>query len=89
MTAATISISAIPAEMRSLQQWVCWRREKDPDGRPTKIPYRADGLGRASTSAPATWSTFDAVSKAAHKFDGIGFVTKKECGIVLLDLDHW
>ncbi|HXA75653.1 MAG TPA: phage/plasmid primase, P4 family [Candidatus Acidoferrales bacterium] len=61
----------VPSDLKTLRQWVCWRREVR-DGKPTKVPYTVDG-SLASTNRPGTWTTFDEVS-AATGFDGIGFV---------------
>ena len=77
--------AAVPAELRDRPQWVCWRFE-ERDGKSTKVPYRADGHGRASTTDPATWATFeDAVSAADWlDFDGVGFVFTDDdpfCGV--------
>ena len=80
-------ITSIPVEMTSLPQWVCWRRETRDD-KATKIPYRADGAGRASSTDPVTWNTYEAALAVVGQYDGLGFVTTKECGIVLLDFDH-
>jgi RecA-family ATPase len=78
---------AIPAEMRDLPQWVCWRAEQR-DGKTTKVPHHASDGGKASSTDRASWSTFEAAVAAADRFDGIGFVTTKQCEIILLDLDH-
>lgn len=57
------SLESIPAELRDRAQWVIWRSE-ERDGKRTKVPYRADGAGRASTTDPATWTTFlDALAR--------------------------
>ena len=58
------AFDAIPAELRERPQWVVWSAEKR-DGKTTKVPYRADLRGRASSTDPATWSTFDAAVVAA------------------------
>ena len=81
----------IPAELQARRQWVCWRAELR-DGKLTKVPYNAHTAGKASTTAPRTWSTFEQ-AKAAYLqrpdfYDGIGFVFSKSdpyCGV---DLDH-
>jgi hypothetical protein len=76
---------AIPAELRERSQWVVWRFE-ERDGKPTKVPYSVDGR-LASTTDPATWTTFESVV-AADGFDGIGFVFTEDdpyCGV---DLDR-
>jgi hypothetical protein len=86
MTIAQDQLSAIPAGLRALKQWVCWRLVQRGEGKPTKQPMQPNGLP-ATHSDPATWSSFDEVCAAAGKFDGIGFVFTEAdpyCGI---DLD--
>ncbi len=85
---------AVPAELRSQPHWVVWRFEERRDlqtsaQKPTKVPYRADGQGRATTDDLATWTTFDAALAAyrAGSYDGIGFVLTPECGMVGTDFD--
>jgi hypothetical protein len=79
-------LDAIPAGLRALRQWVCWRLIRRGDGKPTKQPIQPNGQP-ATHGDPATWSSFEEVCAAAHRYDGIGFVfTEKDpyCGI---DLD--
>lgn len=79
-------LAAIPAGLRALKQWVCWRLVPVPGKKPTKVPYAPAGF-KASHDNPNTWGTFEQVSAAAHNFDGIGFVftaADPYCGI---DLD--
>jgi hypothetical protein len=65
---------------------VCWRYETR-DGKPTKVPYRAEGGGKASSSDPATWGTFSGAIAAIERdgHDGIGFMFAN--GWAGLDLD--
>jgi putative DNA primase/helicase len=78
----------IPAELLDRTQWLCWRREL-VDGRETKVPYRADGTGRASSTDRATWTDYETATQAAASgaFDGVGFVVTAEDDIVGGDLD--
>lgn len=76
----------IPAELRERDQWVVWRSE-DRDGKPTKVPYQADGRGRASSTKPTTWATFDEAVAAAATYDGIGYVFAPDDPFCGLDLD--
>ncbi len=78
---------SVPVELRELPQWVCWRSEVR-DGKRTKVPYRADGSGHASTTNSATWTTFEAANAAARSFDGIGFVFSPDDPYVGVDLDE-
>jgi hypothetical protein len=79
---------AIHRELTECQQWVMWNYEK-PDDRWTKVPYRPNS-SKASTTNPATWSSFAKVQLAYEQggFDGVGFVTSRNDPFVLIDLDH-
>jgi primase-polymerase (primpol)-like protein len=72
-----------------LRQWVLWRYEWRKE-QWTKPPYQPDDTPASSTD-PATWSSFDAVQAAyeAHRdrFDGVGFVLRGS-GLVAWDFDH-
>lgn len=77
----------IPAELKALPRWVCWKFEQR-GGKMTKVPYTPTG-GRAKSNDPATWVAFDEC-RAAHergRFDGIGFQLDGS-GIVGVDIDH-
>lgn len=80
-----MSYASIPAELRSLKQWVNWRYEQKEVGKkPTKVLYQTNGY-RASSIDPATWDSFEAVTSASNQ---IGFVFSPDdpyCGI---DLDE-
>ena len=75
----------LPIELTSLPQWLLWRYE-ERDGKRTKVPYRATG-GRASTTQPDDWTTYEAAVAAEPDYDGIGFVFAGN-GIVGIDLDN-
>lgn len=67
----------IPAELKSLSQWVCWKLEWDPKGKKwTKPPYNPRYKSRkAKSNDPKTWTDFDTAIKAykTNGFDGVGF----------------
>jgi putative DNA primase/helicase len=72
------SYSAIPAELRALDQWLVWRYEVR-GGRRTKVPYDAKHpQRRAASTKPATWSSFETTVEAAQgsDIDGIGFAVE-------------
>ncbi len=84
-TALEVLPQHIPATMRRRDHWVTWRYEwRSPAW--TKVPYRADGRGRASATAPGTWSTLDAALAAyqAGGFDGVGIILRER----LIGVDH-
>lgn len=79
----------IPAELRERAQWVIWRAEKR-DGKATKVPYCAHKPGaRASSTDPATWTTFEKAVTASTAADGVGFVFTKADPYVGVDLDEF
>lgn len=77
-----------PEEMRELDQWVGWRRERR-DGKLTKPPYRVDGEGKAACDKRATWSPFEEALEAveAGRCHGVGFMFSSEDPFYGLDLD--
>ena len=83
----------IPAELRDRARWLVWRYElkaghAPDDPKPwTKVPYRADGNGKAASNRPATWADFEAARRAydSGEFDGLGFVTGD--GVAAGDVD--
>lgn len=76
-----INYDTIPEELKSLKQWVCVAGD-------SKIPMQALGYDPASSTNPATWSTFyEAVlAVTAGFYDYIGFVFNDN-GIVGIDID--
>ena len=92
MSAPRVQPEFIPAELRALPQWVCWRYE-DRNGKPTKPPIDAKSNGQlayAKSNDPETWSDFDtACATAARlKLEGIGLNVWENDGLAGLDLDH-
>ncbi|HKC93296.1 MAG TPA: hypothetical protein VKB81_04660 [Nitrospira sp.] len=90
MTTASVTFDerAIPAFLKQLPQWVCWRPK--PNGsRMEKIPVNADNGKLASTTDPTTWTDFRTAIGAAHANaeHGIGYVLHRDAGIVGVDLD--
>jgi len=80
------SLLAIPAELRTIPNWVCWCSEIR-DGKPTKVPYQAGKPWGASATDSTHWTTFENAVAAMPGYDGVGWVTTKDTGIVLIDLD--
>jgi putative DNA primase/helicase len=80
----------IPEELRAPRQWVVWR-PVERDGKVTKVPYRAAEPERlASSTDPATWSTFEQVcaAVAAGRAAGAGFVFTEGDPYVGVDFDR-
>jgi phage FluMu protein Com len=81
-------LSNIPQTLKELSRWILWRLETR-DGNQTKVPYRIDGL-RASPTNPNDWTDFVTASRAFDpaRYNGLGFVLKREDNIVCIDLDN-
>lgn len=71
----------IPDEIKKLNQWVCVRNG-------SKVPMRATENSAASSSDPATWSSYieaESAVRAGH-YDQVGFVFNSN-GVVGIDID--
>lgn len=66
----------IPEELRAIPKWICWRGEYDPKHpeKPKKVPINPHTGGRASSTDPVTWTTFEHAVQMGKKYSGIGFV---------------
>lgn len=76
----------VPQFLKNINNWIRWRQEIGENGKPTKVPYRADGHKAASTRSQ-DWTDYrTAVSGATiDSSQGVGFVVNG--GIVGFDLD--
>lgn len=65
----------IPGELKSEDRCVCWRWERR-GSKWTKVPINAASGGRASSTDPSAWSSFEEAAQYARKnlLPGIGFV---------------
>jgi NrS-1 polymerase HBD domain/Protein of unknown function (DUF3987) len=88
-----VSPGAIPAELKTLTQWVCWSYEHRPERNAkkpwAKVPKNPATGSNASSTNPETWGTFDqaVVRYQGQVLDGIGFVVTKDDDYVAIDLD--
>jgi primase-polymerase (primpol)-like protein len=82
----------IPAEIQALRQWVCWRYQKNAQGKLTKVPFDPTGEYTASSTDPSTWGDFAGAFRTYFLgdcgIDGIGFVLREDGDFVGIDLDH-
>ena len=83
-----VALDNIPDELKSLPQWVCWRK-MPRDGKTSKLPVNPHTGAPASTTDPANWSTYMEVCAAVKRYgcDGIGFVFTKNDPYTGVDLD--
>jgi predicted P-loop ATPase len=85
-------VKNIPAELRTLNQWVCWHYETR-NGKPTKPPISPRSNGKllyAKTDDPTTWSDFDTANASVTRLglQGVGLSLSATDGLTGLDLDH-
>lgn len=71
-----MSYEKIPAELKQLPNWVCWRAIPDPKAHSgiKKEPINPLTGQFAKSNDPSTWTDFDAAVKASARFSGIGFM---------------
>lgn len=72
--------------------WILWRIESNEKGQKTKVPYCGHRDGKASSTDPDTWTTFDrAVDKLVRSrgyYNGVGIAIDPADMIVFIDIDH-
>lgn len=66
----------IPAELKALPNWVCWKAVPDERSHSgvSKKPVNALTGELAKSNDPSTWTTFDNAVKAAPRWSGLGFM---------------
>ena len=81
----------LPTTLKNLHRWVLWKMGVR-EGKPTKVPVRADSGLPAETDNQTTWTTFEHAREAFEKgrggAEGIGFVFARVSEISGVDLDH-
>jgi putative DNA primase/helicase len=83
-----VVLENITEEMRQRPQWLVWKLE-ERDGKLTKVPYIAGGVGKADTTDLMTWRTFEEALQALEtgRYSGLGFVFCSADPFVGIDLD--
>lgn len=87
-----MQFGSVPAELKSLRQWVVWRSVVATDGKITKPPFNpAYPAAFADIMAPETWGTFDqaiaALDDERNNLQGIGFVFTEQDEYFGIDID--
>ncbi len=79
--------SNIPAELRSLPQWVIADMSIDPEtNKPRKHPLNPRTGNKAAVNDSSTWGTFEEAISTGYKH--IGFVLTQAAGLSIIDLDN-
>lgn len=80
-------------QLATLEQWVCWRLEPNPDDptKPKKVPYNPPTGAKARANNPDTWGSFTEAARALlrcpGRYAGLGFVFASGGGLVGVDFD--
>ena len=85
-TTRPATLELFPEHLKTYAQWVLWKLE-EREGKLTKVPYQVNGL-KASTTDPATWTTYSDAAAHQDGYAGVGIVVTRESGFIFLDLDH-
>lgn len=86
-----VATENIPSELKQLKNWVLWKAEWDEkQGVFTKVPYRSNGIRKASSTNNRTWNSFDKVYEAYENGigEGIGFVLSETDPFACIDIDN-
>jgi hypothetical protein len=93
MTTIDVTNDAIPANIRTIENWILWR-EGERNGKATKIPtkpYRTSGDINCDVTDPKQRRDFDtawtALNDSRVPGDGLGFVFTDNVSITGVDLD--
>lgn len=90
-TALKVNPDTVPAELRSIPQWVCWKYADSPDGgKPKKLPINPRTGELASVNDPGTWTDFETAYEAyqQHGYAGLWLALTEELGLVAIDIDE-
>ena len=86
----SLPTDVIPAELRELKRWCCWRSIPSTDGtKAKKKPINPRTRQGASSIDPSTWVTFQEALRALERqgYDGLMFALHPDDGYVFIDLD--
>jgi hypothetical protein len=80
---------AVPAELRAIARWVCWKARGKPNGKLDKLPCSPHTGSVGDAHDPTSWGSFAQAVTAMRRYrlDGIGIVLTGEDSLVGVDLD--
>ena len=85
----TLIMQNTPRDLCLCPQWIVWRTETRKD-KPTKVPYDTQTDREASSTNPATWTTFEQAVECyakSDRYNGVGFVFTADDPFCGIDLD--
>ena len=66
---------AIPQELKTLPNWICWKAVPDElRGKIKKVPVNPRTGGGAMSNNPDTWTDFNTALSVSGQYSGIGFM---------------
>lgn len=82
------SLEALPQMLKENPQWILWKPEylQDKD-KVNKIPINPKNYRNASSTNPATWTSYDEAVSALIPGYGLGFVLSTDDGLTGIDID--
>lgn len=88
-----LSFEQFPEELKQIPHWILWRKEiRQGEKKPTKVPYSAVYNGKAKSTEPKSWTTFEkalqALNNNPEQFSGLGFVFSEDDPFVFIDCDN-
>jgi len=87
-----MNYDGIPSELKAMPNWTVWKWVKEK-GKRRKVPYQIDGVKKARSNDPSTWTSFDlaysAFTEAEGAFDGICWMMPLKPGKhIFIDIDR-
>ena len=80
---------AVPAELRAIARWVCWKARPKSNGKLDKLPCSPHTGNVGDAHDPAAWSSFEqaVIAMRRYRLDGVGIVLTEDDLLVGIDLD--
>src|SRR6185437_15278052 len=81
--------NAVPAELRAIARWICWKARPKASGKLDKLPCSPHTGAVGDAHDPAAWGSFAQAVTAMRRYrlDGVGIVLTKKDSLVGIDLD--
>lgn len=83
-----MNLNNIPAELRLLSQWACFRTYTDDEGKHKKVIISPMNSKFAKCNEPETWSDYETAKRYCMKYRYTGLVFALTEGITFVDIDH-
>lgn len=70
------SLAKVPQELKSLDRWIVWRYEEDPDrpNHPKKVPFNIRNGSKLNATKVENGYSFDLITHGSNGYSGAGFI---------------